>query len=247
MIFKLQKIKRITAIYFISLFFLYRFTELPDLFYLIACILYIAIPAFGAMNIRSNFYVDAINSIANKKSVIITFNLSNEAVDIEKLLKLLNELNIKGMFFITGKLAQVKPNLIEKIYQQGHTIGSQSYDLSKRFGFYPTGKLINNIRETEKLISKISGEPIQFFRPPFGVTNPFVKNAVKTLNYKVIGWKIKFDLRKLTNKKLILRKLSRVKGGEIILVDIIETDSIELIREIIQGLKTQSYNFSILD
>lgn len=247
MIFKLHKIQRVTAIYFISLFFLYRFTDFPVLFYIIATIVYIIIPAYGALNIRSNFYVDAINTIQNKKNVVLTFNLSNTDIDVLRLLELMDELEIKGMFFITGQFAKGSPDTIKTIQQKGHIIGSHSFDLSKGFGFYTSSKLIIKLKESDRLISNSTEVPIRYFRPPFGVTNPFVQKAVKALNYEVIGWRIKFNFKESKNKILNEKKLKKVRGGEIISIDLTESSSIDLIREVIQGIKQQNVNFSLLD
>lgn len=247
MIFKLQKIKRITAIYFIGLFFLYRFTDLPDLFYIIACILYVVIPTYGALNIRSNFYVDTISSIRDKTSVVLTFNLSNSRIDLLSLLKVLDELEIKAMFFITGKFAEKNAEWLKIIQEKGHIIGNHSYDHSKGFGFYTSSKLITNLRETERLISSCTGESLNYFRPPFGVTNPFVQTAVKALKYEVIGWKLKLNLKERADNHSIEITIRKIKGGEIIFIDIPEKGSNDILRNVVKEIKQRNIKFSLLD
>ncbi|MEZ5195752.1 MAG: polysaccharide deacetylase family protein [Bacteroidales bacterium] len=247
MIFTFSKIQRITAIYFISLFFLYRFTALPELFYIIMTVCYIIIPAYGALNIRSNFYTNAISTIREKKAIVLTFDLSDNKTIVLGLLDRLDDLGIKAMFFITGQIAKKEPELVSNIHQRGHAIGSHSFDLSKGFGFYSSSKLIANLKETEKLIAACTGERIKYFRPPFGVTNPFVQKTVKELHYKVVGWQIKLCTRKAHQIRISERKLRKLKGGDIILFDTAEMHSLDCIRDALKKIKEQNMEFRLLD
>lgn len=246
-IFNLPKINRITAIYFITLFFLYRFTSLPDLFFIIATICYIFIPAYGALNIRSNFYLDAVSSLQDKTAVMLSFNLTKTGINLMVLLKLLDDTGVKAMFFVTGQFCEENPEWINNIHQRGHAIGNHFYDHSKRFGFYSSSKLIVNVEETGKLISGITMEKVKYFRPPFGITNPFVKKAIKKLNYTVIGWQLKFNLKKSEKNRSFKRIIRKIKGGEIIVIDLSDSGNIDRIRVFIEEIMQRDIGFRLLD
>ena len=246
-IFNLPKINRITAIYFITLLFLYRFTSLPDLFFIIAAGCYIFIPAYGALNIRSNFYIKAVSSLQDKTTVMLTFNLTKTGINLMAFLKLLDDTGVKAMFFVTGQFCEENPEWIKNIHQRGHVICNHFYNHSKGFGFYSSSMLILNLEETGKLISKITMKKVKYFRPPFGITNPFVKKAVNKLNYTVIGWQLKFNLKKSGKNRSFKRIIRKIKGGEIIVIDLSDSGNIDRIRIFIEEIKKRDIGFRLLD
>ncbi len=246
-IFKLPKINRITAIYFISLFFLYRFVSLPDIFYIVTIICYIFIPAYGSMMICSNFYVNAICSISDKTGIVLTFNLIDSEIDIRKLLDLLEISNVKAMFFITGEYAKENPDLVKQINHFGHSIGNQYMNNSDHFGFHLPSRLMLNMEETSKLIMNNTGKNLKYFRPPFGITNPFVKKAIKKLDFNVVGWKIKISNKKLGNDGFSNKIIQKIKGGEIILIELSDSEDFDGIQILISEIKKRNISFRLLD
>lgn len=48
--------------------------------------------------------------------------------DVDKILKLLSERNIKATFFILGSIAEEYPQVVEKIHRLGHEIASHGYN-----------------------------------------------------------------------------------------------------------------------
>ena len=243
---KMPKINRITAIYFITLFFLYRFVSLPDIFFIIAIFCYVLIPAYGSFNICSNFYVNTLCSIAEKNAVCLSFNLDKPEVNPTELLDCMDDYNVKGIFFVSGHYVKANPEWVKLVHERGHAFGNHYFYNSRNFGFDRTSVLISNLKETSKLISGITGEMVIYFRPPFGITNPFVKKAIKKLELNVIGWQIKFTRKKLgedSSTKKIIRKL---RGGEIILVDLPDYVDIERIRFVIEEIKHRDLIFRLL-
>ena len=162
-------------------------------------------------------------------------------------LKLLDDTGVKAMFFVTGQFCEENPEWIKNIHQRGHVISNHFYDHSKGFGFYSSSRLILNLEETGKLISGITMEKVKYFRPPFGITNPFVKKAVKKLDYIIIGWKLKFNLKKLEKNRSFRRIIRKIKGGEIIVIDLSDSGNINRIRIFIEEIKQRDIGFRLLD
>lgn len=244
---KMAKINRITAIYFISLLFLYRFVSLPNIFFIIAIICYVFIPAYGSMKICSDFYVNAICSIVDKNSVILSFNLDKPEVDPTELLNCLDDYTVKGMFFVSGQYVKAKPEWVKLVKNRGHILGNHYFYNSKNYGFDRPSKLVVNLNETSKLITNITNEAVVYFRPPFGITNPFVKKAVTKLDLNVIGWQIKLSLKKLRKDRSTKKIIRKLRGGEIILVDMPDYGNIERILFLIEEIKKRDLSFRLLD
>lgn len=244
---KMPKINRITAIYFITLLFLYRFVSLPNIFFIIAIICYVFIPAYGSIKIYANFYVNAVCSIADKTAIVLSFNLDNVETDPTNLLTIMEEFGVKAIFFVSGNYVKANPEWVEQIEKKGHILGNHYLSNTKNFGFERPSELVMNLDETSKQISNITKKAVIYFRPPFGITNPFVKKAVKKLDLNVIGWQIKLSKKKLRQDISANKMIPKLKGGEIILIDLMDYLDIELIRVFIEEIKKRDVSFRLLD
>lgn len=82
-------------------------------------------PDLGATNKRildENKGICIGNS--NSTKVYLTFDEGYEAGYTEKILEVLKQNEVKATFFITAHYVNSKPELVEKMIQEGHTIGN---------------------------------------------------------------------------------------------------------------------------
>src|SRR5690606_14584733 len=80
-------------------------------------------------------------------------------------------------------------------------------------------EVFNEIASTQNIILQITGKIPNFFRPPFGVTNPNIARVCKENRVEVIGWNIRsFDTVIESENKILYRILDRLKKGSIILL-----------------------------
>lgn len=82
------------------------------------------------------------------------------------LLELFEEFGVKATFFTLGYIGEKFPNLIKKIYDKGHEIGSHSYshiDLRK----VSKDEAERDIVKSIEVLEKITGEKLLGFRAPY--------------------------------------------------------------------------------
>jgi polysaccharide deacetylase family protein (PEP-CTERM system associated) len=107
----------------------------------------------------------------------------------QMLLNLLKRYNTKATFFILGEVAKQNPELIRKIYCEGHEIASHGFSHKMLHEIGPEG-LRNELREFKKVISEILGDiEIKGFRAPTFSLNQDTSWAVDILK----EFKIKYD------------------------------------------------------
>ena len=104
------------------------------------------------------------------------------------------------------------------------------------------------MRQMDNEVTKITGLKPLLFRPPYGVINPNLTEAIKKGEYTPIGWSIRsFDTTIKDKQKLLSRIITKVKPGDIILLH----DSMEItatiLPELIQQLMSKGYKISRLD
>lgn len=177
-----------------------------------------------------NFYLKAShNGNKEKPKVALTFDDAPNRETTALLLKKLDKHQINATFFCIGEKIEINTKILKKIFEKGHLIGNHSWSHSPWFDFYLPGKMIREINKADSLINSVHATPAKLFRPPFGVTNPFLSRALKKTQHMVIGWSLRSFDTSSSKKKVLDRIDKHVKNGDIILLhDINQTvDSIE--------------------
>ena len=79
-----------------------------------------------ATAVSSETILPIYNVKTNEKKVALTMNCAWNADDIDKILEILEENNVKITFFMVGDWIEKYPDAVRKIYESGHEIGSHS-------------------------------------------------------------------------------------------------------------------------
>jgi len=236
----------------ISLFFIFLLLSLNILnlyitinflWFLVLIIIWLGINAIGSARISSNYHVKAYcsNPSENQKKIAITFDDGPSEFTLE-VLDLLKRHNAKATFFCIGKNVEKYPTIVKKIIEEGHLLGNHSYFHSKFFDFYNAKKIIEEIQKTDELLEKYTFKKINFFRPPYGVTTPSIRRALKITGHKVIGWNIRSLDGGTKNQNLIFNRLvKRVSPGGIVLLHDTAPHSVLVLEQFLQFLQQNNY------
>lgn len=127
-----------------------------------------------------------------KKVAYLTFDDGPSKDITPKVLEILKENNIKATFFIVGEMAKANPDLIKRIYEEGHSISNHSYSHEYSYIYSSPDAILKEIKETEDVVKHILGEKYQnrFFRFPGGSYGrpENIKEAVVNNGYLYIDW-----------------------------------------------------------
>jgi peptidoglycan/xylan/chitin deacetylase (PgdA/CDA1 family) len=159
-------------------------------------------------------------------------------------LEVLKKHNIKALFFIIGKNIQGNESILNQIVAEGHQIGNHSYSHHNFIDLWSTKKVTNDFATCQKLIEQYQSQS-KLFRPPYGVTNPNIARAVKTLGLQSIGWNVRsYDTSIKDVEKIKQRVLSQLKPGAIILLHDRLDFMPELVEVLIPAIKEKGYSFA---
>jgi peptidoglycan/xylan/chitin deacetylase (PgdA/CDA1 family) len=183
-------------------------------------VIYLGILGYASATIQTGFYLSAqCRFKPSGKEVALTFDDGPDPIQTPVILDLLKTAGFKATFFCVGEHLKNHPELVKKIIAEGHTIGNHTYSHSNGFPLFSAKKMKTEIEATQKLIEQFYPAEEQWFRPPFGVTNPTLAKALKNTNLKIAGWSIRsFDTKNLPKEKILNRITSKLKPGEIILM-----------------------------
>ncbi|MRX69676.1 Peptidoglycan/xylan/chitin deacetylase, PgdA/CDA1 family [Flavobacterium resistens] len=225
------------------LFLLNLYTAINFWWFVFIVLIWLGINAFGSARISSNYHVKAFcnNPSETEKKIALTFDDGPSEFTLE-VLELLKKYNAKATFFCIGKNIEAHPEILKQIIDEGHLVGNHSYSHSKFFDFYHEDKITDELRKTDKLLEKFTSKKINFFRPPYGVTTPSIRRALKVTGHKVIGWNIRSLDGGTKNQELILRRIKkRVSPGGIVLLHDTAPHSVLVLEQFLQFLQQNNY------
>jgi peptidoglycan-N-acetylglucosamine deacetylase len=190
------------------------------LLYAMLFILYSGISFALAFLPCTNFHHTVIcHGMTNEKTVSITFDDGPDPEKTPLILEVLRKYEVAATFFCIGKKMAGNERLMKQMHEEGHLIGNHSFTHSKWFDIFPSGKMRAELLGTDRLIKNITGKPPLFFRPPFGVINPMVSNALKTMHWQAVCWNIRsFDTLNMDPQKTKHKIIRKLKPGSIILL-----------------------------
>ncbi len=209
---------------------------------IVITIVYIVLMAVGSAVIQKNYYLKAINrGRRDEAKVALTFDDGPDENTTPAILEILEKHKVKAAFFVIGSKIEKNRRVLKLISDKGHLIGNHSWSHSSLFDFFLPRRMADEIDKTGNLIEDVTGEKPEFFRPPFGVTNPFLAKAIKRTGYKVMGWSLRtFDTTK--GKEFILRKIeTKLSNGDIILLHDTKPETVELLEDAISIIKNKGF------
>lgn len=187
------------------------------------------------------------NGSPDEAKVALTFDDGPDEETTTELLNILEKHQIKATFFCIGCKIENNELILKKISENGHLIGNHSWSHAFFFDFFLPGKMIREINKTDTIIENITGIPVKLFRPPYGVTNPFLSKALERTRHTVVGWSLRtFDTTK--NRQRVLKRIeTRIKNGDIILFHDANPKTLNFLDDAIQLIKHRGMEIVGLD
>lgn len=183
------------------------------------------------------------------KTIALTFDDGPDPNYTPQLLDLLKENDIKCTFFVIAEQAQKYPELIQRMKREGHYIGLHNLKHTNETLILPN-KTKKQLSEAMRIMAEM-GVKVKYFRPPWGMFNPFTYHYAKENNFKVILWSIHAsDWSRFKTVQNIEEKLLRdVKPGDIVLLHDgrgakgAPKRTIEALKTVLPILKERGYKF----
>lgn len=181
----------------------------------------------------------------NKKIVALTFDISWGNTTPMPVIDILEKNNIKCTFFLSGPWVKQYPEVVKRIKQNGHEIGSHGY---KHINLSTLSKaeIKDEVMKAHKNIKEVSGVNARLIRTPNGDYNDTVIEAIHEVNYEAIQWGTdSLDWMNPGVTTIIERVTKRVHPGDIILMHASDTckQTPDALPSVIKSLKDQGYKF----
>jgi peptidoglycan-N-acetylglucosamine deacetylase len=143
--------------------------------------------AYGGVYPRAQLFGPTVCRTNSPRKLAVTFDDGPNPEITPKLLDLLDRYKAASTFFVIGRYLREFPELVSEISARGHVIGNHTESHPNLFWKPPT-EIRVELRLTHSAIKNLTGAPPRWFRPPFGMRNPWVAAEARELNMRVVMW-----------------------------------------------------------
>lgn len=176
--------------------------------------------------------------------VALTFDDGPHPYYTEQLLDGLKERGVHVTFFVTGEHAKLHPDIIERMYEEGHLIGNHTYShiqLTKS----NREKFKEELVQTSKVIQEITGDEVIYVRPPYGTWD---KKFEEELNMIPVLWTVDtLDWCSKSASGIVNKIITKVDDNDIILMHDYYDTSVTAALQAIDRLLEEGYEFVTVD
>ena len=184
------------------------------------------------------------DSEENIKRIALTFDDGPHPSYTEQLLDGLKERGVKVTFFVTGEHASLHPDVIARMYEEGHLIGNHTYTHmqlnSSNLEEYKT-----ELIKTNEVIEGIIGEDVLYVRPPYGSWD---KSLEAELNMFPVFWSVDpLDWCSSDVSGITAKVVNKVGENDIILMHDYFDTSVTAALAVVDELLAEGYEFVTVD
>jgi peptidoglycan/xylan/chitin deacetylase (PgdA/CDA1 family) len=185
---------------------------------------------------------------ADAKEIWLTID-DGPTDDTAALLDLFESRNLKATFFVKGRLAEKKPDVIRELLRRGNGVGnhSQTHPSASFWCLLPK-QIAREIDECNRVLADITSHDTRLFRAPVGMKNPGVHPALRARGMTLVGWTGRgFDTTTDDPEVVLQRLLPKLSPGAIIVLHQGRPASVRIITRVIDALQERGYAFVIPD
>lgn len=178
-----------------------------------------------------------------RPQIALTFDDGPHPVYTLQLLNILRRMHTPATFFVVGEQVEKNPGLVRLEVAEGNEVGDHTYD-HVNLTLIPPELVAYEVSHCDAVITKATGAPVRFFRPPGGEYNGEVLREVAGHGYITTLWTDDpGDFLKLTPAVIEKRTLAHLENGAIILLHDGIPETLEALPGIIAAARQRGYQF----
>jgi len=182
--------------------------------------------AYAAMWPESQIFGRTVVAGQDANEFALTYDDGPNDPETGVLLELLAKHNIHATFFLIGRFARQRPDIVRAIAAGGHTVGNHTMTHPKLL-FCSPRQVREEIAGCNAAIEDALGSPVRLMRCPHGMRRPDVLRTARSLGLTPVQWNVTaFDWQETTAETVfthvergIARNRQRGRGSNILLHD----------------------------
>jgi len=197
------------------------------------------------------YYVDKAKKDSTDKVIYLTFDAGYANENVNKVLDILKQEEIKGAFFILSHLIESHPEIVSRIADDGHLLCNHTHK-HKDPCKLTEEELTNEIKTLEMQYKNAMGKDLSlYFRPPQGRYDQKTLETAQKMGYKTVFWSLAYvdwdDSIAPSDEKAKALLERRTHNGAIVLLHPTSDINARILKDMIAYWKAQGYRFGSLD
>ncbi|HSN13374.1 MAG TPA: polysaccharide deacetylase family protein [Anaeromyxobacteraceae bacterium] len=187
----------------------------------------------------------------SEREVALTFD-DGPSGDTPAVLDALDRAGVRATFFVLGREAERRPDLVREIARRGHAVALHGHTHARLVVAGP-GRVARELDRCRDAIRRAGVEPAPWFRAPHGWKGPFLSRALRARGLTLVAWtRGAWDTERPGAGEIAARASRRPRPGEILLlhdgcgtpgIDPRRDQTAEAIPEIVRRWKGEGYEF----
>jgi peptidoglycan/xylan/chitin deacetylase (PgdA/CDA1 family) len=170
-----------------------------------AAVLAGGIVGYASAHPASQLLGPSLRRTSAAKKLAITFDDGPNPAITPKLLDLFDKHSGRATFFLIGDFVRQCPELARETVARGHSLGNHTKSHRNLFKCSPA-EIRVQLQSCSEAIGEATGVTTKWFRPPFGLRNPWVIPAANRMGMQAVMWSlISFDWSAKSTEWLIPR------------------------------------------
>ena len=178
--------------------------------------------------------------------IALTFDDGPNAQFTPLLLDGLKKRGVKATFFLIGKNIETGNNadIVKREWEEGHLLGNHTYN-HVEITRVSNDTAYQEIKATNDLISEITGAPVEYMRPPFGLWQKKLEQRIHVLP---VMWTVDpLDWATENEDEIVNKVVTEVEENDIILLHDCYKSSVRAALRIVDLLEAEGYQFVTVD
>ena len=194
----------------------------------------------------------------NESVVYLTFDDGPDDKVTPQILDILKAENVKATFYVCGNMVEAYPDVLKRIFNEGHAIGNHSYNHRYEELYASPWSFMEQIIQTDNAIKNVIGVRPFIIRAPGGAGSMFTRNyytMVEDCGYVEHDWNVLTEDATPSNPNAseqinnVLKYLGDQPPRTVILLMHSKQDKTETVKafpELIHMLRDWGYKFGVV-
>jgi peptidoglycan/xylan/chitin deacetylase (PgdA/CDA1 family) len=186
---------------------------------------------------------------ADSAAVCLTFDDGPDPLLTPMVLDILRDQNVRATFFIVGAHAEKHPELVRRIFREGHTLGHHTFSHVDPPAKISARELMAEIAQTDQVLREVLPKPLALFRPPHGKLSLAKLWALWRADLPVVLWnRDPKDFAAGDKEQLRAWFMDNPPGpGDIVLLHDTVPATPEVLEELIRTTRRAGLDFATVD
>ena len=181
-----------------------------------------------------------------EKVLYLTFDAGYENGNTETILNALKKHNVSATFFVVGTYIESEPELIQRMIDEGHTVGNHTWHHPNMSGIETMEEFKKELTDVEDAFRQTTGQEMtKYYRPPQGIYSESNLEMAKELGYQTFFWSLAYvdwyADDQPTREEAFDKLLGRIHPGAIVLLHSTSSTNAEILDELLTKWEEMGY------